>query len=125
MEKYRRWEHHGAFLSMDENVRMKEWAEKWFDDYSGKIEESTIPRYRNTLSHIIKFFGNRHVDSMSAADIEYCIEEMAKVYSGDASMLGQILRKAEANGLIAKNPVPLADSMNYRRIGKKRGRKAA
>ncbi len=127
-DKYKRWEQHGAHLSVDPNIRMREWAERWFEEYSAKIEESTVPGYRNTLQHIIRFFGNRRVDSMRAADIEYCIEQMAQKYSRSLcgktrTMLGQILRKAEANGLIAKNPVPLADRMNYRRVTVKRSRK--
>jgi integrase len=99
-------------------------------DYSRKIELSTIPGYQNTLNHIIKAFCHRRVSSMRAIDIENFLEQMAGIYSISRcgkmrTMLGQILRKAEANMLVDKNLVPLADRMNYRRMGKKSGKKDA
>ena len=125
MDKYRLWDRQGAFLSTDPNIRMAEWCKRWFEQYEPKIEESTAARYKHTLSHIIKEFGHRKVSSMRPADIEQYLERMAQTYSKSLcgklrTMLGQILRKAEANRLIDKNPVPLADRISYRRLGNKR-----
>ena len=128
LEKVREWERSGSFVSLDPDIKMKEWADLWFAEYSQKIEESTASTYKYTLAHIIKAFGHKKVSAMRAVDIERYLGEMATQYSSSQcgklrTMLNQILRKAEANELINKNPVPLADRTNYRRMGQKRKKK--
>ena len=130
LEKLHEWERRGSFVSLDPDITMKDWAERWFADYSRKVELSTAATYKITLNHIIKALGSKRVTSMRAIDVESYLERMAQSYSVSQcgklrTMLNQILRKAEANLLIDKNPVPLADRMNYRRMGKKRGKKDA
>ena len=128
IEKVSEWERRGSFVSLDPDIAMKEWAEMWFAEYSQKIEESTASTYKYTLAHIVKTFGHKKVSAMRAVDIERYLGEMATQYSTSQcgklrTMLNQILRKAEANELITKNPVPLADRTNYRRMGQKRKKK--
>lgn len=128
--KVHEWERRGSFVSLDLDITMKDWAERWFADYPWKIELSTVVTYKITLNHIIKAFGSKRVNAMRVIDVESYLERMAQSYSVSQcgklrTMLNQILRKAEANMLIDKNPVPLADRMNYRRMGNKRGKKDA
>lgn len=124
LAKHREWERKGSFFSLDPDITMKDWAERWFKDYEKKIELSSVSSYRVILNHIKKHFGSKKVKDIRVSHIEDYLEEMAGRYSKSQcghlrTMLGQILRKAEINMLIEKNPVPLADRMNYRRMGKK------
>ena len=124
LDKYRDWERRGAFVSLDPDITMKDWADKWWAEYKDKVEPSTASTYKYTLKHIKNAFGKKKVHEMRAAHIEEYLEKSAQKYSKSQcgklrTMLGQILRKAEANELINKNPVPLADRMNYRRVGNK------
>jgi integrase len=124
LEKYREWQRLGSFVSLDADITMNDWAEKWFNDYKKKIEPSSVSSYKVILAHIQKAFGPIKVKDVRVTHIEAYLERMAEQYSKSQcghlrTMLGQILRKAEINMLIDKNPVPLADRMNYRRMGKK------
>lgn len=123
-DKYKEWERRELFVSLDPDITMKDWSERWFKEYKNKIEPSTASTYKYTLEHIKKAFSNKKVSDMRAVHIEEFLEKTAQTYSKSQcgklrTMLGQILRKAEANELISKNPVPLADRTNYRRMGKK------
>ncbi len=131
LDKYKEWDRRGAFMSVDPDISMADWAQRWFDKYSKKVEESTAAGYKYTLEHIKNYFRHRKVSSICAEDIEDFLEFKAAHYSPSMcgklrAMLNQILRKAESNKLIDKNPVPLADRTNYRRLGnKKTGKKDA
>lgn len=124
MGKYRDWERKNKLASLDPNMRLGEWADRWYEGYRKKVEQSTAASYLFTLKHIKKHLGRHKLTNIKALHVENFLAEMAKSYSVSMcskcrSMLNQIMRKAEANELIAKNPVPLADQTNYRRMGKR------
>ena len=122
--KYEDWKRRGAFISLDPDIKLADYGDIWFEGYKKKIEPSTASTYVYTLKIIKTHFKKIKVKDMRAYHVEGFLEEMAQKYGRSQcgklrTMLGQILRKAEANELINKNPVPLADRMNYRRMGKK------
>lgn len=126
-KKYEEWKRAGSFVSSDPLITMGDWANEWFDYYSDKIEASTVGSYYYTKEHIRKAFLNVKVRDMNVDHVEKFLSRMAKEYSASLcgkcrAMLGQMLRRAEAKNLINKNPVPLADKINYRRMKKSNGK---
>ena len=102
-----------------------EWADKWYEDYRGSVRASTYENYRYTLQLCKKLFGHRRLSDIKAMDIEAGIKQLIAEDYGKSmickvkAMLNQIFRKAEANGLIERNPVPLTEKT---RIPKKADR---
>jgi integrase len=124
LEKYRVWERRNKLSAIDPDITLGEWADRWYEEYAEKVELSTAASYGYTLKHIKKYLGRQKLQSIKAFHVEAFLIEMAEAYSVSQctkcrTMLGQILRKAEANELITKNPVQLADQTNYRRMGKR------
>lgn len=124
MGKYMTWSKKLTLAPLDPDMRMSEWADAWYEQYQHKVELSTAASYEYTLAHIKRYFGRMRVCDVRAVHVEDFLAEMAKTYSASQcgkcrAMLGQIMRKAEAAELTVKNPVPLADRTNYRRMGKK------
>lgn len=102
------------------------WALQWYDGYRDEVSKTTYDGYRYTLNILLDYFGNQRVDEIKPIHIEVFLKAM--VSSGRSSsyttklksMLQQIMRKAEANDLISKNPVGLADKVRNKNITKER-----
>ena len=124
LEKHQTWALKNKLATIDPDITLGEWADRWYEEYAEKVELSTAASYGYTLKHIKMYLGRHKLQSIKAFHIEAFLAEMAKSYSVSQctkcrTMLGQIMRKAEANELITKNPVQLADQTNYRRMGKR------
>ena len=102
-------------LNIDRRLRFSEWADKWYEEYKGSVRDSTYEGYQYTLAHTKRLLGHMPINSIRAIDIEKAIKtlvEEGRSQSAVSKVKGlyhQILRKAEANGLIDKNPVPLTE----------------
>lgn len=123
--RYQEWKDNDAYAPLRPSMTVEKWGRRWLDDYSKKVEESTAAGYEYTLAHITKHLGRMRVCDVRAVHVEKMLEDMAGEYSQSQvgkcrTMLGQMMRKAEASEMIRKNPVALADRLNYRRVGGKR-----
>ena len=103
----------GIFI--DRRKLFEEWADEWYKGFEGSVSESTYEGYAYTLSLAKKLMGRKFLYSVKAIDIENALKQLiAKGYSASQvsktrAMYNQIFRKAEANGMIEKNPVQLTD----------------
>ncbi|HIQ86352.1 MAG TPA: hypothetical protein IAD33_02590, partial [Candidatus Scatomorpha gallistercoris] len=92
-----------------------EWAQTWYDGYRDQVSPTTYEGYGYTLKTLNKTFGAMPLRSIKAADVEAFLRELTAdgKHQSQASkcrgMMFQIMRKAQANDLILKNPVELAD----------------
>ena len=92
-----------------------EWAQTWYDGYRDQVFPTTYEGYGYTLKTLNKTFGAMPLRSIKAADVEAFLRELTAdgKHQSQASkcrgMMFQIMRKAQANDLILKNPVELAD----------------
>lgn len=92
-----------------------EWAQTWYDGYRAQVSTTTYEGYGYTLKTLNKTFGAMPLRSIKAADVEAFLRELTAdgKHQSQASkcrgMMFQIMRKAQANDLILKNPVELAD----------------
>lgn len=93
------------------------WADKWFEGHKESISPTTIEGYRYTLRLLKGHFGTTKIAEIRAIDIEEFLRKLRENGRADATlakcrgMLFQIFRKAEANDLIRKNPMAVADKM--------------
>ena len=92
-----------------------EWAQMWYEGYRDQVSPTTYEGYGYTLKTLNKAFGAMPLRSIKAADVEAFLRELTAdgKHQSQASkcrgMMFQIMRKAQANDLILKNPVELAD----------------
>jgi integrase len=100
---------------INRRMTFEEWADEWYKGYKGSVSESTYEGYSYTLSLAKKLLGRKFLYSVKAIDIEHALKQLiAQGYSASQvgktrTIFNQIFRKAEANGLIEKNPVQLAE----------------
>ncbi len=104
-----------------------EWAQKWYDSYREQVSPTTYEGYGYTLKTLNKTFGAMPLRSIKAADVEAFLRELTAdgKHQSQASkcrgMMFQIMRKAQANDLILKNPVELADKTRQKPQKKQKG----
>lgn len=97
-----------------------EWSDFWFENHKEDITPTTQENYKYTLKILQEYFGWTKIEDIKAIDIESFLKKMradgrSKSYiSTCRGLLHQIFRKAEANELIDKNPVALADKLRSR-----------
>ncbi len=102
-------------ILINKRMRFEEWAEAWYKGFKGSVSESTYEGYAYTLSLVNKLLGTKFLYSIKAYHIEKALKQLiSEGYSGSQiskvkAMFNQIFRRAEANGLIEKNPVTLTD----------------
>lgn len=102
-------------VKIDKRLSFCDWADKWYEDYKGSVRESTYENYEYTLRLCKRLFERRKLNSIKAMDIEAALKQLIdEDYSRSQiskvkAMLNQIFRKAEANGLIERNPVQLTE----------------
>ncbi|MCL1822663.1 MAG: site-specific integrase [Oscillospiraceae bacterium] len=109
--EYRRQIENGKII--DKRLTLSEYAERWYKEYKGQVKLSTYAGYRFTLMIINQTWGKKRLCDIKPSDVENGLKKMVEedrsrsVVTKVKAMLHQILRKAEANGIIDKNPVPL------------------
>jgi len=102
-------------IVINRRMTFEEWADEWYKGYKGSVSESTYEGYSYTLSLAKKLLGRKFLYSVRAIDIERALKQLiAQGYSASQvgktrTIFNQIFRKAEANGLIEKNPVQLTE----------------
>ena len=100
-------------------LKFGEWAQSWYEGYRDQVSPTTYESYGYTLKTLNRAFGSKPLRSIRAADVEAFLREMTKdgTHQSQASkcqgMMFQIMRKAQANDLILKNPVELADKTRH------------
>ena len=105
---------------ISEETTFSQWADTWYASMKGEVSESTYEGYRYTLRILKEFFGDEKLTKIKAIHIENFLKKMTsegKSHSYITKMRGmlfQIMKKAEANDLIMKNPVAVADKQRYK-----------
>ena len=108
---YRRQVEKGQLI--DKRLTVSEYADQWYKEYEGQVRPPTYEGYKYTLTIIKQTWGKKRMWDIKPLDVEVGLKKMVddgrsrSVVTKVKAMLHQILRKAEANGLIEKNPVPL------------------
>ena len=95
----------------------QDWADLWYEGIKGQVGESTYAGYQFTLTILKDYFGKIPLDSIKAVHVEAFLREMQQegrspsYLSKLRGMMFQIMKKAEANELIIRNPVAVADKV--------------
>ncbi|MCR5522452.1 MAG: site-specific integrase [Clostridia bacterium] len=98
-------------------ISFSEWADKWYAYIEGTVTITTYESYKYTLRILKDYFKDTPICEIKAIDIETMLKTMAiegkstSYTSKIRGMLHQIFRKAEANEMISRNPVALADRL--------------
>ncbi|MFZ5906549.1 MAG: tyrosine-type recombinase/integrase [Nitrospirota bacterium] len=111
-------------LSAESDIRFVQWADKWYEGYKGQVSDVTYESYKYTLRILKDEFSNRKLRSIKPLDIENFLKSLQAERSDSAvtkcrGMMHQIMHKAEANDLILKNPVRLADKIKRKSSNRK------
>ena len=99
------------------NILFSQWADTWYEGHKDSISKTTQQSYKYTLATLKEKIGDRPVNTIKAMDIEDLLRELRKEGKSDSyvakarGMLFQIMKKAEANELIRRNPVACAEKM--------------
>lgn len=102
-------------IVINKRLKFSDWADQWYKDYEGSVSISTYESYGYTLRLAKTLMGTRQLHAIKASTIEQALKQlMGQGYSASQvrkvrTILNQIFRKAEANGLIDRNPVQLAE----------------
>ena len=95
----------------------QDWADLWYAGLDGQVSDSTYIGYQFTLKLLKGYFGTMPLDTIKAVHVEAFLREMQQSGKSHSyltklrGMLYQILKKAEANELIGRNPVSVADKV--------------
>lgn len=61
------------------NVKFKEFAGKWFNDFARvNLKKTTFQRMKNTTIRVYAAFGHSRVDSITRGQIQAFVDDMAK-----------------------------------------------
>ena len=97
------------------NMLFADWADMWYEGMRGQVSDTTYEGYRFTLKLLKDEFGKMPLESIKAIHIETFLKNMLAEGKSHSymtkfrGMLFQIMKKAEANDLIHRNPVSVAD----------------
>ena len=100
-------------------LKFGEWAQSWYEGYKDQVSPTTYESYGYTLKTLNRAFGSKPLRSIRTSDVEAFLRDLTKdgTHQSQASkcrgMMFQIMRKAQANDLILKNPVELADKSRH------------
>lgn len=94
---------------LDQSITLGEFADIWYKDYEGQVEESTYYGYQYTLQKIKEGLGDILLCDLKPIHINQFIQKLIKIYSDSyirkvKAMLIQICDYADDNGLILRNP---------------------
>ena len=104
-------------LQLDPNLLFAEWADTWFESHKENISAVTRESYSYMLGTLKEVLGKRKLIDIKALDIENILLDFRREGKSDSyvakarGMLFQIMKKAEANELIRRNPVASAEKM--------------
>ncbi len=105
-------------LQLDPNLRFDTWADTWFESHKENISPTTQISYGYLLSTLKAVLGKRRLMDIRPLDIENVLLDFRREGRSDSyvskarGMLFQIMKKAEANELIRRNPVASAEKMH-------------
>ena len=118
IEKGRKYlERLAAQPKLASEMLFRDWADLWYESIKGQVGESTYAGYQFTLTILKDYFGRMSLDSIKAVHVEAFLREMQQEGRSPSyltklrGMMFQIMKKAEANELIIRNPVAVADKV--------------
>jgi len=88
-------------------IGFSDFVEKWFETLN--VRQTTIDDYRNTCRHLVSEFGNRHMNTITAEEIDAFLAKFAKKHSAatvrkTATRLRQLFKRAASWGYIPASP---------------------
>lgn len=100
---------HEKSPDINRNITLGEFADIWYEDFMGSVEESTYSGYQYTLQKIKDNLGHICLYDLKPMHINRYIQSILKVYSDSyirkiKAMLVQICDYADDNGMILRNP---------------------
>lgn len=113
---------------ISKEMLFSEWADIWYESMKGQVAEQTYESYQYTLNILKEYFESQQLIDIKPLDVEQFLKKMATDGKSHSyitkfrGMLFQIMKKAEGNDLIRKNPVVYADKQKD--MGKKSGKDA-
>lgn len=112
-----------AAPQISKEMLFTEWADIWYESMKGQVAEQTYESYQYTLNILKEHFENQQLVDIKPLNVEQFLKKMAADGKSHSyitkfrGMLFQIMKKAEGNDLIRKNPVVYADKQKD--MGKK------
>jgi len=103
--------------AMNGRMPFSSWADVWYEGRKGQVSDRTYEGYQYTLALVKDYFKDIPLESIKPMTIEDFLAYLnqngrSKSYIAKArGMLYGIMQKAEANDLIRRNPVALADKV--------------
>lgn len=113
-------------IDVRERYTFNKWSNIWYNGHKDNVRAGTYESYKYTLRILQTMFGNRLITEIKPYDIEQFLKKLCKEGRSDSAlaqcrgMLFQIFHKAEANDLVKKNPVALAEKMRSTGPAKKK-----
>lgn len=104
-------------VQLDTILYFEDWADTWFEGHRDNIAPTTQESYKYCLKMLKEGFYHRPLTVIRPIDIENFLKGMRRDGRSDSyiskarGMLYQIFQKAEANDLVHRNPVRLAEKM--------------
>ena len=104
-------------VQLDTILYFEDWADTWFEGHKDNIAPTTQESYKYCLKMLKEGFYHRPLTVIRPIDIENFLKRMRRDGRSDSyiskarGMLYQIFQKAEANDLVRRNPVRLAEKM--------------
>ena len=104
-------------VQLDTILYFEDWADTWFEGHKDNIAPTTQESYKYCLKMLKEGFYHRPLTVIRPIDIENFLKGMRRNGRSDSyiskarGMLYQIFQKAEANDLVRRNPVRLAEKM--------------
>jgi len=104
-------------VQLDTILYFEDWADTWFEGHRDNIAPTTQESYKYCLKMLKEGFYHRPLTVIRPIDIENFLKGMRRNGRSDSyiskarGMLYQIFQKAEANDLVRRNPVRLAEKM--------------
>ena len=104
-------------VQLDTILYFEDWADTWFEGHKDNIAPTTQESYKYCLKMLKEGFYHCPLTVIRPIDIENFLKGMRRNGRSDSyiskarGMLYQIFQKAEANDLVRRNPVRLAEKM--------------
>ena len=104
-------------VQLDTILYFEDWADTWFEGHRDNIAPTTQESYKYCLKMLKEGFYHRPLTVIRPINIENFLKGMRRDGRSDSyiskarGMLYQIFQKAEANDLVRRNPVRLAEKM--------------
>jgi len=106
---------HGDFIAST-NITVDDWFKAWIEQYKvNQVKEGTVTAYQDNYRYYIKInLGSRKLTDIRGEHIQKLYNDLAKAGKSLAcirlvsAILNNCFKQALKNGLIERNPVPLA-----------------